>query len=164
MLGSHVSSMTEALRPLAQLILPHRQQPPDGRQPLQAPTAQAGARVGELCALLALMLQKEPLKQGTLVSLAASADIVPRLWFSHLKVRLPSTSGVPADISLWSDDAAATLTVALHQARWREGMPICRGLVLCCCMACRCIPVCADVECRQRMPPTPGSPGCRMVS
>ena len=92
-------SLSEALRQLVPLLLQQRSSAlssssvsaSSSRSSSIAPAApgspEAGQRVGDLCALLWQLLQTEPLRQGTLVCLAASADLVPRLWFSHLKVR-----------------------------------------------------------------------------
>ena len=41
-----------------------------------------------LCALLGALLDSPPLRQSALIVLAASCELVPRLWFSHLKVML----------------------------------------------------------------------------
>lgn len=41
-----------------------------------------------LCELLDTMMDVAPLRQNTLIVLAVSAELVPRLWYSALKVRV----------------------------------------------------------------------------
>ena len=41
----------------------------------------------QVCELLDTMMDVAPLRQNTLIVLAVSADLVPRLWYSALKVR-----------------------------------------------------------------------------
>ena len=43
--------------------------------------------VYRLCELLDTMMDVASLRQNTLIVLAVSADLVPRLWYSALKVR-----------------------------------------------------------------------------
>ena len=43
--------------------------------------------VRALCALLAVLLEMPSLRQNALIAIAVNAEVVPRLWFSHLKVR-----------------------------------------------------------------------------
>lgn len=87
-LASQLLILGEAtlLRPLVQQLLPLRSGPlaSNGSRPA-APSAELAGRVRDLCALLSLMLQAEPLRPRVLVSLSASAELVPRLWFSYLK-------------------------------------------------------------------------------
>ena len=88
-LAAQLHSLGEAavLRPLVRSLLPHSCAGPHAVvTAVQAPLGEAGSRVGDLCALLALVLQTEPLRPAALVALAASAELVPRLWFSYLKV------------------------------------------------------------------------------
>ena len=46
----------------------------------------------QLCELLDIMMDVAPLRQNTLIVLAVSADLVPRLWYSALKVRASAAS------------------------------------------------------------------------
>jgi hypothetical protein len=48
-----------------------------------------------LCALLAVLLDMPALRQNALIAIAVNAEVVPRLWFSHLKVDfLGQTHGI----------------------------------------------------------------------
>ena len=43
-----------------------------------------------MCLVIAALLEVPYLRTSTLMALAATADLVPRLWFSVLRVRFPT--------------------------------------------------------------------------
>ena len=55
---------------------------------LEGPTVPTG-EVYSLCRLLHGLLEMQALQAQVLITLAVAADLVPRLWFSCLRVRLP---------------------------------------------------------------------------
>ena len=67
----------------------------------RAGQVQASAeQVRALCALLGALLEAPALRQGALIVLAVSCELVPRLWFSHLKVLLLSPTSTLITMSL----------------------------------------------------------------
>jgi hypothetical protein len=54
--------------------------------------------VCRLCALLSAMLSVPALRQNTLIVLAINVELVPRMWFSYLKVINVSLSTLNATL------------------------------------------------------------------
>lgn len=90
-LAAQLRHVSQALVPLVRAVLP-----------VCSPASQsqgspgAGQRVGDLCALLQQLLQAEPLRHACLITLTTSAELVPRLWFSYLKVLPTLAAALPA--------------------------------------------------------------------
>ena len=59
--------------------------------PEQQAAAQEAARA--VCLVIAALLEIPYLRTSTLMALAATADLVPRLWFSVLRVRVEHSEG-----------------------------------------------------------------------